>query len=327
MIKLFLTLILSLSLYQVQAQRTVNVSGQIKNSNPDELIYLGLDENLEPLELVQDGTFSVDVAVQQNPSFFFFAKISEQGKIERQTPQIWFENDSININYDWTSKSFQMNNSMPFQSFSEKIEASKGNEQVELILKNPNEIASLFFADKKKEEITKSDLEDYYKSLNQENKNTIYAKRIENYLSAIKRTPLKKGNPVENFKLPNKDGKYIDVVNDKNKPQVIALFSSGCTYSIASINLLKQLSELNTDKIEIVSIWDDQSRNTWLDTFQDEKSIITWTNLWDEFGFAKTYLDRTMWPTFYIINEKGELSKVLKGYDKNTAKELKRLVE
>jgi hypothetical protein len=34
-----------------------------------------------------------------------------------------------------------------------------------------------------------------------------------------------------------------------------------------------------------------------------------------------------MWPTFYVINENGELTKILKGYDKKTANELKRLVE
>jgi hypothetical protein len=324
---LFLTFILSVSIYQVQAQGTVNFNGQIKNVNPDEFIYLGVDEYLSPLKTLEDGTFSVDVSIQQNPSFFYFAKISKQGKIERQTLQIWFANDSINLNYDLLSKAYEMENLMPFQSFSEKLETSKGNEQVELILKRPNEIPSLYFADMNKEEISRSDLEEYYELLDEESRNSIYAKRIENYLSAIKRTPLKKGETVENFKLPNKDGKYIDVVNDNNKPQIIALFSSGCAYSISSISLLEQLSELNNGKIEIVSIWNDKSKDTWLNSYQDEKSKITWTNLWDEYGFAKTYLDRTMWPTFYIINEKGELSQILKGYDKKAAKALKRLVE
>lgn len=324
---LFLTLTLCLSIYQVQAQRTVNFSGQIKNTNQEEFIYLGLDGSLLPLKVMEDGTFSIDGNIEQNPSFFYFAKISKRGKIEPQTPQIWFENDRIEVIIDWSNKSFQMEDLMPFQSISEKMEALNGNQQFKLILKNPNEMPSLYFADMHKEQISTSDLEEYYKSLNKENKNSIYAKRIENYLSAIKRTPLKKGRTIENFKLPNKNGKYIDVVNNNNKPQVIALFSSGCAYSIASINLLEQLSKLNNDKIEIVSIWDDKNRNTWLNSYQDEKSKITWTNLWDEFGFAETYLNRKISPTFYVINENGELTQILKGYNKKTAKELKRLVE
>jgi peroxiredoxin len=325
--KLFFTLTLCLSLNQIQAQNTVNFTGQIKNTNPEELIYLGLEGSLLPLKIMEDGTFSVDQDIEQSPSFFYFAKISKRGKIERQTPQIWFENKRIVVSVNWADKSFQMGNLMTFQPTSERIEASKSNDQIDLILKNPNEMPSLYFADKLKEKFSSSELEKYYKSLNNENKNSIYAKRIENYLLAIKREPLKKGSTVENFKLPNKNGEHINVVNVDNKPQVIALFSSGCAYSITSIKLLEQLTELNNNKIEIVSIWDDQSRDTWLNSYQDEKSKITWTNLWDEYGFAKTYLDRTMWPTFYVINEKGDLAQILKGYDKKTARELKKLVK
>lgn len=324
---LFLTLTLCLSIYQVQAQRTVKFIGQIKNTNPGEFIYLGLEEVLLPLKVMEDGTFEVEGNIEQNHSFFYFAKISKRGKIENKTPRIWFEADRIKITLDWSNKSYQTERLMPFQSISENTELLDGYEQFKFILKNPNEIPSLYFADLSKEKYKISDLEEYLDTLSEKSKKSIYAKRIENYLSAIKRPSLKKGKSVENFQLPNEKNEYVDVINGKNKPQVIALFSSGCAYSIASINLLEQLSELNKGKIEIVSIWDDKSKNTWLNSHQDEKSKITWTNLWDEFGFAKTYLNRKMWPTFYVINENGELTKILKGYDKKTAKELKRLVE
>jgi hypothetical protein len=276
---LFLTLALCLSIYQVQAQITVIFSGQIKNINPGEFIYLGLDEVLLPLKVMADGTFEVEGNIEQHPSFFYFSKISKRGKIENQTPRIWFDTDRIKVILDWSNKSFQTEKLMPFQSISEKIEVLNGNKQFELIKQNPNEIPSLYFAELKKEEISTSDLENYYQSLNQENKNFIYGKRIENYLLALKRSVLKKGETIENFKLPDKSGSYTDVLNDNNRHQVIAMFSSGCAYSIASINLLEQLSKLNNDKIEIVSIWDDKSRNTWLNAYKDEKNKITWTNL------------------------------------------------
>ena len=327
--KIFLILFFGIGMYQseVQAQRTINFSGKIDNFKASEQTYLGIDGNLLDLKILDGGTFSVDAVIQQNPTFFYFAKISKRGKIERLSPRIWFENDSVQVNLDWSNKSFQLEKLMPYQSFSELLEASKGKKQVRLLLNKPNEVPSLYFADKNKEEIAISDLEKFYQSLNKENKEHIYTKRLESYLSAKRRAPLKKGKRVENFKLPNESGKYSDVVNKNGKPQVIALFSSGCAYSIASISLLEQLSELNKDKMEIVTIWDDQSKSTWLNSYKDEKSKITWTNLWDEYGFAKTYLNRTMWPTFYVINENGELTQVLKGYDKKTAKALKELIE
>jgi peroxiredoxin len=324
---LFLTLILCITINQVQAQKKVNFSGQISNSNSSELIYLGLDEFLLPLKIFEDGTFTIDVAIQQNPSFFYFAKISKRGKIERQTPRIWFENDRINITLDWSNKSFQMEGLMPFQSTSEKIEDLKGKQQIEFILNNPSNIPSSYFVNSLKEKISISELEKFSQSVNDQYKNSIYLKRIENYVFAKKLKTLKKGEKVKDFKLPDKDGNKISVINRRNKKQLIALFSSGCSSSIASINLLEQLAELNNDKIEMTTIWDDKSKNTWLNTHQDKKSKITWTDLLDEYGFASTYLNTTMWPTFYVIDEEGELTEIIKGYRKKTAKKLRALLE
>lgn len=324
---LFLTLALCLSIYQVQAQRTVNFSGQIKNTNPAELIYLGLDGFLLPLKILENGTFSVNGDIQQTPSFIYFAKITKRGKIEQQTPLIWFESDSLEVTLDWSEKSFQIQDLMHFQSTSEKIENLKGKSQIEFILKNPNNIPSLYFANENKENISISDLEMFTQGVSEENKKTNHYKRIENYVSAKKLKALKKGHEVEDFKLPNKDGKQVSVINGNNKKRIISLFSSGCSFSISSINLLEQLSELNNDKIELITIWEDPTQETWLNAYKDKKDKITWTNLWDEFGFASTYLNRTMWPIFYVINEEGQLTEIIKGYSKKSAKKLKRIVE
>jgi thiol-disulfide isomerase/thioredoxin len=324
---LFLTLALCLSIYQVQAQKTVNFSGQIKNTNPAELIYLGLDGLLLPLKILENGTFSVDGDIQQLPSFVYFAKISKRGKIEQQTPLIWFERDSVEVTLDWSNKSFQVQDLMPFQSTSERIENLKGKSQIEFILKNPNNIPSLYFANKNKEKISIRHLEIFSQGISETNKNNVQFKRIENYLSAKKLEPLKIRNKVKDFKLPNKEGEQVSIIDGSNKTRVIGLFSSGCLFSIASINLLEQLAELNNGKLELITIWDDQTKKTWLNTYQDKKDKITWTNLWDEFGFASTYLNRTSWPTFYVINEEGQLTEIIKGYSKKSAKKLKRIIE
>ena len=71
---LILTLALCLSMYQVEAQKTVNFSGQIKNANPEELIYLGLEEFLLPLKVMEDGTFTINANIEKSPSFFYLAE-------------------------------------------------------------------------------------------------------------------------------------------------------------------------------------------------------------------------------------------------------------
>lgn len=324
---LILSSILFFLLLQIHAQKSVRFNGELQNFSSSEIIYLGLDQRSVPLEISEDGSFSVEIPVELRPFFFRFSKISKRGKIEPQTPLIWAESDSVYIVIDWTDKSFEFKGELPFQEASENLEAAKGKERLELILQEPNSIPSLYFADKHKEDISEGDLEKILAALDYVAKKTIYAKRIDAYLSAMKKSPLKKGHKPENFELPDKNGEYISVLNDEGKTQVIALFSSGCAYSIRSIDLLEQIAKLNNDKIEIVTIWDDSNKEIWLNTYQNEKAKITWTNLWDEYGFAKMYLNRKLWPTFYIINEEGELAEILKGYHNKTAKALKALVQ
>lgn len=325
--QILLTLTLCLVLFESWAQKTINFSGKIKNANPAELIYLGLDGFLLPLEISENGITSVESDIQQSPSFFYFAKISKGGKIEKQTPRIWFEGDRVEVTMDWSDKSFQIPDLMPFQSISEKIDSLKGKSQIEFILENPNTIPGLYFANEKKKNISISDLEIFSQGVNEENKKTIYFKKLETYLSAKKHEPLKKGHKIEDFKLTNTEGEQVSVINGNNKSRIIALFSSGCAYSIASINLLEQLAELKNDKIELVTIWEDPTKKVWLTTHQDKKDKITWTNLWDEYGFASTYLNRTMWPTFYVINEESEFTEIIRGYSKKSLNKLKKIVE
>lgn len=77
----------------------------------------------------------------------------------------------------------------------------------------------------------------------------------------------------------------------------------------------------------MITIWEDASKEMWLNAHQEKKKNITWTNLWDEFGFASTYLNKKMWPTFYVISADGVLTDKFKGYNKKTARKLKELVK
>src|SRR5690554_3050147 len=98
--KLVLTFFLCISLCQVQAQRTVKISGQILNFNSEELIYLIAGEQIFPIETSNDDNFSVNCSIQQLPAFFYLVHISKRGKREQQSPLIWFESDNVAIHID-----------------------------------------------------------------------------------------------------------------------------------------------------------------------------------------------------------------------------------
>jgi hypothetical protein len=325
--KVFLTLNLLLTVWWAKAQVVANISGQIDNLNAEETIYLGVDGRLFPLKLPADGTFSFDVSISEIPSSFYLAHIPKSGKIEQKTPLIWFDSDSIQITKDWADQSYQMQGLLPFQATSEKIEALNGKDQFEFILANPIDIPSLYFAERQKENTDIADLERFTQLVKEEHRNSAYVKRIESYIAAKKRNPVKIGSKVENFTLPDKESNQVSVISPNNKTTLIALFSSGCAFSVASIGMLEKVAAMNNDKIEMITIWEDSSREIWLNTHKDEKEKITWTNLWDEFDFASTYMGKKMWPTFYVINAEGELEDIIRGYSQKTSNRLKALVE
>jgi peroxiredoxin len=323
---LYLKVFICITACQIQAQKVVNFNGQIINYNPSESIYLVFDESISTLNILEDGTFSLNVNMQQIPSYFYFANISKRGKIEQQTPRIWFENDSLEININWLDKSFQTKDLSPYQSLSEQIENLKDKQKIAFILDHSSSFPSLYFANRLKGKISISDLKQISKSVNENYKNSIYLKKIDNYIEAKSLEKLKKGKKVEEFELPDAHGNKVLVIKKNGNKKLIAILSSGCYYSVSSISLLEQLNELNNGNIELITIWSDKSKDTWQNAHHDQKSKISWTDLWDENEFASTYFNQTIFPTFYVINEEGVLTKKIRGYSKKTAKKLKALL-
>ena len=325
--KLLLNLILSLALIQSQAQQAVSFRGQIKNAKADESIYLGVEGMLLQLKLQDNGAFLINTNLQQIPACFFIASITKKGKIEQHSPRIWFEKDSIDINIDWVDKSFQVADKMSYQSISEKIESLKGNQQNQFMLSNSVNFPILYFVNENKSDIPLPDLEIFIQKVDETYQSSAYFKKIEAYINAKKRKPLKIGDIVLDFTLPDRDGNPISMNNGSQKTKLVTFFSSGCSFSISSIGLLEQLQKINNGKIEIITVWADDSKNSWLNEHLDQKRKITWINIWDEYQFASTYFNNTGWPTFYVINAEGRLIDVFHDYNQKTANKLKELTK
>ncbi|MGY6743035.1 MAG: TlpA family protein disulfide reductase [Cecembia sp.] len=311
---------------QTIAQQTVHIYGQIDQHAASDIIFLIVGENGLPIEIAADGSFSANRGIHQFPSYFYLSKLKGK-KLERQTPNIWFESNSIKISLNLADKSFETAHLMPYQQTSEKLESLGKKELIKYITGNPNQIPSLYFAERYKESIPLADLEMFYKNIQEDYKSHTYGKRIENYLSAKQRAPIKKGQKIEDFHLPDKEGKQVAVIGMSDKPKLISLFSSGCAYSVLSIDLLEKFSEMNDNNMDIITIWEDGSEDIWLNSNTSRKEKITWYNLWDAYGFTSAYFNRNLWPTFYVVNENGELIDTFRGYSKKTLKRLEKLAE
>ncbi|TAD85621.1 MAG: TlpA family protein disulfide reductase [Bacteroidetes bacterium] len=316
-----------LVLTQTHAQKRIHVSGKISGFNSTEPTYVDFGGKLQQFMPAEDGSFSVDASIRELPGTIRFVTPTAKGKIINKTPLIWVASDSVKVNVDWLKQTFQSSATTPFQSTSEKIEALKPKEQIDFTLNNSSSVVSLYFANMLKKDIAIDDLKKFCLNVKSEFGNTDYFKRIETYVAAKSLPTLKKGETVKDFTLPDKDGNQIQVIKENNQPKLIALFSSSCQYSIASIALVEQISKLPNNNFELITIWDDSDKETWLTAYQDKKQKITWTNLWDGFEFASTYFELSMLPTFYVVNADGKLTDVIEGVSKASLKRIKKIVQ
>lgn len=305
------------------AQQNISLTGQIKNIGAAEIIYLGTENFLLPLDIDLDGNFSITIEQITTPSFFYFQSISSRGKLQEKSSRIWFESEQIEINLDWKNKTYKAIPELrDYQQISEDLEALKNKTKINYILNNPIHSVSLYFAEYEKEKIPLNKLEELLSKITPEYENTIYTKRIANYLNAKKLPKPRKNKSIMNFKLKDKYGNKTPIINSNGKTQLIALFSSGCPYSLASINTLEQLHH-NSD-IEIISIWEDKTKDIWLNSHPELKEKISWTDLWDEYGLIFTYFNSKISPSFYVIDNEGKLVGSVKGINH---KKLNKLLE
>jgi hypothetical protein len=328
------TLLLALSFSIVQAQTTVNIKGKINNFTPNESIYLGLDGYSLPLEVSETGEFSFDQEVYQTPSYYFLWKIAKRGKMDYITPILWFENAEEQIILNWADKTFERKNTLNFQAISEKMESLGGKNRLDFALDNPNSFASLHFVSNhfkfnngkpNQTEIRK--LEKYIAQTDEHFKESNYFKKIESFLAAKNNIAPKKAEAVKDFNLINKQGINASVMNQTNKNQVIALLSSDCYYSLSSLNFLAELSVKQQGTTAITTIWVDNDEGTWLNSEKERKEKIVGNNHWDQFGYARAYLNVDTYPTFLFVNQEGKLTKRITGFNKKKAKKIANQVE
>ena len=319
----FFILTLLLISTPLKAQKTVHIQGQLNNLNENELLYVGTEEGLKPLNISDDGSFNVEIKTPHLPSFFSIEKVSKRGKVKQVIQRIWFEEDSVIVTINLADKTFQIQTKTPHQSISEKIEKQKGRKRLKLIQENINYLPGLYFAEREKENFSINNLKALRKQIDPKHENLIYVKKLDKYIEAKSRKPIKKGVEIEDFTLPDSIGENKNILSINDNLKLIAVLSSGCYFSMKSISFLEKLNE---SQIKIISIWADKSKDTWQNYQSEKKKNITWLNLWDEYEFATTYLNVKSYPTFFVLDKNGILTEIIEGYSDKSVEKINSLV-
>lgn len=314
---------LFLFVFELNAKDHFTINGKIFS---EQEYVLRTKDHQYSIKPNKSGFFEIDVKYDEFPFYYTVHSVSKKRKYSKKSPVVWIENDSAKPTLEIKEEGLRLNNKSEIQKFSERIENARRKDKIKIIKGNLDQIPALYFLNQEKENISVKELEQILQQIPSENQNHIYVKRTNAYYEAIKIEKLKKGSRLESFSLIDESGKKHDIMSNTNKTKIIAVLSSGCSYSLASISLLEQVEDNRTDNIEVFSIWDQQSEPWEVDKLQQKEKIV-WTNLWDQYSFAHHYLRVKAHPTFYVVSPEGILEDRFGGYSKRTAKKFAKLLK
>lgn len=111
---------------------------------------------------------------------------------------------------------------------------------------------------------------------------------------------------IENFTLPNKDGRQISLNDIKSKYILIDFWASWCTPCRKQSKAISQFySDYSKEDFQIVGISVDKDRNKWLKAIKEDN--VQWISLIDSENIINDKLGVSSYPTSFLLNSDFEI--------------------
>jgi peroxiredoxin len=111
---------------------------------------------------------------------------------------------------------------------------------------------------------------------------------------------------IENFTLPNQDGKQISLNDIKSKYILIDFWASWCTPCRKQSKAISQFySDYNKEDFQIVGISVDKDKNKWLKAIKEDN--VQWISLIDSKNVINDKLGVSSYPTSFLLNSDFEI--------------------
>ena len=165
-----------------------------------------------------------------------------------------------------------------------------------------------------KKSMPKDSVKALYDQLNEEIKNSKYAKVIEVYLNE-KISEI--GDTYHDFEAIDKNGDTIIFSNLIGKYILLDFTAAYCGPCILSAEELRLIDKTYSDYLKIVSFSGDTKKDIWLNSLK--RDSVTWLSLWDGKGtYSETYIKYGIqgFPTFVLIDPNGKIIDLWSGYGK-----------
>jgi thiol-disulfide isomerase/thioredoxin len=134
----------------------------------------------------------------------------------------------------------------------------------------------------------------------------------------------KVGDPMRDFQAEDKEGNTVSISDFAGKYLLLDFSSAGCVPCLLAFPELAEIRKEHGDELAVVSVWNDKTREIWINWAANHKEQITWVDLWDSVGvgFNKYKIDQ--YPVYYFINPQGQIVDVMKGYRQGKLKKMVR---
>ncbi|NVJ86418.1 MAG: redoxin domain-containing protein [Algoriphagus sp.] len=91
---------------------------------------------------------------------------------------------------------------------------------------------------------------------------------------------------------------------------------TGCKPCLDALPEISEIISRFGASLEVISIWNDKSRDIWLNGAKKHKELIRWTDLWDKTGKVTQLYEVKVWPTYILISPEGKIEKTWNSYRK-----------
>lgn len=97
----------------------------------------------------------------------------------------------------------------------------------------------------------------------------------------------------------------VEIKPDGKKHLLIAVSGSWCGPCVKGLPKLRKAYDNVSDNVMFVSSWNDPDLKTFRDTHVKKKQVISWPNLWDQYGLMANALGIKVYPTYILFDPLG----------------------
>lgn len=278
--------------------------------------FLSIDHGDNVFNLWGEKYAFVDEDEAQGPKKLTVYFITNSGKID-QRKTFWIEDGEYRLTGKVNDeKSWSVIPIHPFTQIGNDIDQAEGVSRKELIQKHLDKLVGLDKLNKYKSEFTDQELEKFMEMVPSNLRESWYYDEVMTFLTLNQSARAKLGQSAPDFTLETKLGTDFSLSDQKGKYTLLEFSFTGCAGCILALPELKKIHDQLGNQIQIVSLWKDPKKNTWLNSQADHKSQITWTNVWDPNGLAASLYEIKLWPSYVLIDPNGNVKSIWNGYKK-----------